>query len=69
MSCWAPLIDEKKAMDEKHAYLVPLIGFSCAIYMFMIRRVREEEAMMEKEFGEAWKEHKARTKKFVPYIY
>ncbi|KAJ4986455.1 hypothetical protein SVAN01_08017 [Stagonosporopsis vannaccii] len=69
VSCWTPLIDKGKATDEKHAYLVPLVGFSCAIYMFMVRRVKEEEAMMEKEFGEKWREHKARTKKFVPYIY
>jgi len=29
----------------------------------------EEEAMMEKEFGETWRDHTARTKKFVPYVY
>lgn len=69
VSCWAPLVDEKMATDEIHAYLVPVIGFSCAIYMFMIRRVREEEAMMQREFGEQWREHKLRTKKFIPYVY
>ncbi|KAF1358248.1 hypothetical protein EJ07DRAFT_124454 [Lizonia empirigonia] len=69
VSCWAPLVNEKMATDEIHAYLVPVIGFSCAIYMFMIRRVREEEAMMQREFGEQWREHKLRTKKFIPYVY
>lgn len=69
VSCWAPLVDEKMVTDVKHAYLVPVIGFSCAIYSFMIRRVRDEEAMMEREFGQQWREHKLRTKKFVPYVY
>ena len=69
VSCWAPLVDEKMVTDVKHAYLVPVIGFSCAIYLFMIRRVRDEEAMMEREFGQQWREHKLRTKKFVPYVY
>ena len=69
VSCWAPLVDERMVTDAMHAYLVPVIGFSCVIYMFMVRRVREEEAMMEREFGEKWIEYRARTKKFVPYIY
>jgi protein-S-isoprenylcysteine O-methyltransferase Ste14 len=69
VSCWAPLINEKMATDERHAYLAPLVGFNCVVYMFMVRRVREEEVMMEREFGEKWREHKLRTKKFIPYIY
>lgn len=69
VSCWALLVNEEIVTNEKHAYLVPLIGFSCAIYLFMVRRVRDEEQMMEREFGEKWREHKLRTKKFVPYIY
>ncbi|KAH6639657.1 hypothetical protein C7974DRAFT_136447 [Boeremia exigua] len=69
VSCWMPLLDQKMVTDKTHAYLVPVIGFSCAIYLFMVRRVGEEEEMMERAFGETWREHKVRTKKFVPYIY
>ncbi|KAF2625370.1 hypothetical protein BU25DRAFT_412803, partial [Macroventuria anomochaeta] len=61
VSCWAPLVDEKIVTDEKHAYLMPIVAFSCAIFLFMVRRVRDEEEMMEKEFGEKWRDHKART--------
>ncbi|KAJ8118667.1 hypothetical protein OPT61_g401 [Boeremia exigua] len=69
ISCWVPLLDERLVTDEMHASLVPAIGFTCVVYMFMVRRVREEEAMMEREFGETWKQYKARTKKFVPGVY
>lgn len=69
VSCWAPLFDEKFVTDVRYAYLLPIIGFSCVIYLFMVRRVEEEEAMMEEEFGERWREHKARTKKFIPYVF
>lgn len=69
VSCWAPLVDEEMVTNEKYAYLVPIIGFSCVICIFMVRRVRDEEQMMEREFGEKWKEYKLRTKRFIPYIY
>jgi protein-S-isoprenylcysteine O-methyltransferase Ste14 len=69
VSCWAPLVDKKMITDERHAYLVPLIGFSCTVYLFTVRRVREEEEMMEKEFGQQWREHCKKTKKFIPYVY
>lgn len=69
VSCWAPLIDERLVTDKRHAYLVPFVGFGCAISMFMVRRVAEEEAMMEREFGDKWRQYKARTKKFVPFVY
>ena len=49
VSCWAPLVNEKMVTDEMHAFLVPVIGFSCAIYMFMVRRVRDEETLMNTE--------------------
>ncbi|KAF2998141.1 hypothetical protein E8E13_001647 [Curvularia kusanoi] len=69
LSCWAPLISEKLVIDEKHAYVLPLVGFSVFISLFMMRRVAEEEEMMEKAFGDRWRQHKARTKKFIPYVY
>lgn len=68
VSCWMPLIDEKMITDPKYAYLVPVVALGCPILLFM-RRVRDEEKMMEREFGDKWREYKARTKKFVPYIY
>lgn len=68
-SCWAPLLDERMVTDEIHAYLVPAIGFSCVIFMFMIRRVGDEEKMMEQEFGEQWRKYRLQTKKFIPYVY
>ncbi|XPT00726.1 hypothetical protein M3J09_009876 [Ascochyta lentis] len=69
VSCWVPLINEKIITDEKHASLVPVVGFSCIIYLFMIRRVKDEETMMEREFGKQWREHRLRTKKFIPWVY
>ncbi|UPX17022.1 uncharacterized protein EKO05_0007399 [Ascochyta rabiei] len=69
VSCWAPLVDETVITDDKYTLLVPVVGFSCTIYMFMVRRVKDEEAMMEKEFGQQWREYRLRTKKFIPYIY
>ncbi|MDR2884111.1 MAG: hypothetical protein LBV09_03285, partial [Deferribacteraceae bacterium] len=32
-------------------------------------RIREEEAFMEAEFGDDWREYKGRTKKMVPFLY
>ena len=69
VSCWAPLVDKQLVADEMHAYLVPVICFSCVVYLFVAMRIKDEENMMESEFGDKWREHRARTKKFVPYVY
>ncbi len=33
------------------------------------RRVREDEARLEERFGEAYRAYKARTKRWIPFIY
>ena len=32
-------------------------------------RVRDEEAMLEREFGQKWREWHGRTKRFVPGVF
>lgn len=72
LSCWLPatstsfgryLID-----DTTFAYLLPGVGFTLVVWLVMMRRVQEEEAMMEREFGQRWREYRKRTKKFVPFL-
>jgi protein-S-isoprenylcysteine O-methyltransferase Ste14 len=67
-SCWLPMIDENLVTDPKYAYLMPVIAVGVPIVLFL-RRVEDEEAMMEKEFGQKWREYRAQTRKFIPYIY
>ena len=72
MSCWLPSISlshgQDLIMNEKLAYLVPGIGFSAVIWLVMVKRVQEEEVMMEREFGQRWRDYCMRTKKFVPLV-
>lgn len=68
VSCWLPTIDSSLVTDPKYAYLLPAIIIGVPILLFL-GRVRDEEAMMENEFGQKWREYRARTKKFIPYIY
>ncbi|KAF1926059.1 uncharacterized protein M421DRAFT_423062 [Didymella exigua CBS 183.55] len=68
VSCWLPMIEKNLVTDPTFAHLVPVIALGIPIALF-IRRVRDEEVMMEEEFGQQWREYRARTKKFIPYIY
>lgn len=68
VSCWLPMVDESLVTEPKYAYLVPAFAMGIPLVLFL-GRVRDEEAMMEKEFGQTWREYVTRTKKFVPYIY
>lgn len=68
ISCWLPMVDETLATDPKYAYLVPVLAMGIPFTLF-VKRVVDEEAMMEKEFGQQWKDYRARTKKFIPYMF
>lgn len=68
VSCWLPMVDENLITDPKYAYLVPAIAMGIPLVLF-VGRVVDEEAMMEKEFGQKWRNYRARTKKFIPYVY
>ena len=69
LSCWASVVGEEMVGEGQYAYVLPVVGFSVFISMFMVWRVKEEEAMMEGEFGEKWRRYRAGTKKFVPFVY
>lgn len=40
-----------------------------AIFFVLIKRIKVEEALMEKQFNEEWNDYTKRTKKLFPYIY
>lgn len=42
-----------------------IIGFGTLYFL----RVGQEEAMMEAEFGQEYRDYKAKTKRIIPYIY
>jgi protein-S-isoprenylcysteine O-methyltransferase Ste14 len=65
VSCWVP---GRWVLDERMAVGVTAGAFAVAMWLFMVRRVREEEEMMEREFGRTWREYRARTKKFIPFV-
>jgi protein-S-isoprenylcysteine O-methyltransferase Ste14 len=69
LSCCAGVVGEEVVGKGRYAYVLPVVGFSVFISMFMVWRVKEEEAVMEKEFGEKWRRYRAETKKFVPFVY
>jgi protein-S-isoprenylcysteine O-methyltransferase Ste14 len=64
LSCWMP----GWIMDERAAVGVSAGAFGVAMWLFMVRRVREEEEMMERAFGGTWRDYRARTRKFVPFV-
>lgn len=69
LSCWAGVLGEEMVGEGHYAYVLPVVGFSVFISMFIVWRVKEEEEMMEREFGEKWRRYRAGTKKFVPFVY
>jgi protein-S-isoprenylcysteine O-methyltransferase Ste14 len=68
-SCWAPLVDKRLVEDDRIGYAIVIVGFSLPVWLFMVKRVKEEERMMKKEFGREWDKYCKRTKKFVPFVY
>jgi protein-S-isoprenylcysteine O-methyltransferase Ste14 len=68
VSCWLPLFDVKMVTNPKYAYLVPALAMGIPFTLFL-KRVVDEEAMMENEFGQQWRDYRAGTKKFIPYVY
>lgn len=69
LSCWAGVVGEEMVGEGRYAYVLPVVGFSVFVSMFMVWRVKEEEDMMEREFGEKWRRYRAGTKRFVPFVY
>lgn len=67
-SCWLPMFDESLITALEYAYLVPTLALGIPFTLFL-KRVVDEEAMMEDEFGQQWRDYRARTKKFIPYVY
>ncbi|KAF9737940.1 hypothetical protein PMIN06_008867 [Paraphaeosphaeria minitans] len=68
-SCSVPLVNERLVEENWIGYAIAVVGFSVPIWLFMVKRVKEEERMMEKEFGQKWREYCKRTKTFVPFVY
>lgn len=43
-------------------------GFVAAIFVIGRMRIRDEEEMMRKEFGQEWEEYHRKTKRFIPWV-
>ena len=69
VSCWVPMLSEKLVTDDRIGYLGLAVVLGFFLGLVVPKRVEDEEKMMEKEFGERWREHCRRTKKFVPWLY
>jgi protein-S-isoprenylcysteine O-methyltransferase Ste14 len=61
-------LDRRLVEEGAVGYLVPVVGFSIAMWVFLRKRVGEEEEMMEREFGQRWREYCGRTEKFIPWV-
>jgi protein-S-isoprenylcysteine O-methyltransferase Ste14 len=68
VSCWTAGLDRRLVEEGAVGYLVPVVGFSIAMWVFLRKRVGEEEEMMEREFGQRWREYCGRTEKFIPWV-
>ena len=68
-SCWTASMAPKLVEEDWIGYVVPVVGFNLPVWLFMVKRVKEEEKMMEKEFGQKWRDYCRGTKKFVPAVY
>jgi protein-S-isoprenylcysteine O-methyltransferase Ste14 len=50
--------------------LTASIFFACtAPTLSLVRRIKQEEAMLEKEFGAEWKTYCKKTWRLVPFIW
>ncbi|OAL52839.1 hypothetical protein IQ07DRAFT_597214 [Pyrenochaeta sp. DS3sAY3a] len=71
VSCWLPVVmpvwGRWMVADERVAWLV-YGGLGGGTWVVMMRRVGEEEGMMEREFGEEWRVYCKGTKRFVPFL-
>lgn len=62
-----------------NSFLLPYLGptalrisliFAClAPPLSLIKRIKQEEAMLEKEFGKEWTEYCQNTWKLIPFIW
>jgi len=65
LGCWLPTW-----VVEAKLFWRPLAcQFVLAAYRMAWKRVREEEMMMERTFGEEWKAWHSRTKRFIPGLF
>jgi protein-S-isoprenylcysteine O-methyltransferase Ste14 len=72
VSCWLPVIHpqigHEAALHATWGFWVPMVGATTFSWIFMYRRVQDEEKMMQKEFGQTWRDYCSRTKQFIPFI-
>jgi len=62
-----------------NSFLLPYLGpralrisliFAClAPTLSLVKRIKQEEAMLAKEFGKEWKEYCKKTWKLVPFLW
>lgn len=48
---------------------VAILAYLPAILAWLILRMRDEEAMLVTEFGEAYRDYQRRTKRLIPFVY
>lgn len=60
--CWLP----EEAWKWQSAWVWAVNGVLCSV--MAVKRVQGEEKMMEKAFGEEWREYKKRTWYVVPWV-
>lgn len=46
-----------------------MLGFTVAILAWLVARIREEEAMLVEQFGDAYREYQRRTRRLIPFLY
>ncbi len=46
-----------------------MLAFTAAILAWIVSRIREEEAMLAEQFGNAYREYQRRTKRLIPFLY
>jgi protein-S-isoprenylcysteine O-methyltransferase Ste14 len=66
LGCWMPSV--VVAWGES-CFPALFVLFACVFTLALRTRVREEEEMLKKEFGEQWEAYHAKTKRFVPGLF
>jgi len=51
------------------ALRIPLIFACLAPTLSLVKRIKQEEAMLVKEFGKEWEEYCKKTWKLVPFLW
>jgi protein-S-isoprenylcysteine O-methyltransferase Ste14 len=64
--CWLP---STIVSWSESVFAVIFLLFGCVFALGLRTRVKEEEEMLKKEFGEEWEVYHAGTKRFVPGLF